>query len=112
MIKDEFIDEALQNIGVRFTDATKAPVAKEPPVNAKWEPVPKSVQSWYGCLVGCAKWVVICGGISTLLFLFWINELMAAEAAVPCVCACMMLGGYGVGKHTTEGRKEHEKENG
>ena len=105
MSKDEIIDEELQKIGVRFTDETQKPAPKEKIVNAKWEPVPKHIPQWRRTAKGCAKWVVVCGGISALLLFFKANELMAIQAAFPCICVCMALGGYGVGKHTTEGRK-------
>ena len=71
-----------------------------PAVDGEWTPFPAEAPGWYDRVIGCVKWAAICGGISTLLLLFWINELMAAQAAVPCVCACMTLAGYGVGKHT------------
>ena len=104
MIKDEFIDEELQKIGVRFTDETMAPTPEGPAENAQWEYAPQPAPEWHRRLKGCAKWVAVCGGIGALLLFFQQNDLMAVEAAFPCICACMTLVGYGVGKHTAEGR--------
>ena len=50
-------------------------------------------------LIGCTKWTLICGGIAMLLWWFWVNDLMAMQAAYPCICVCGVLGGFGVGKH-------------
>ena len=115
MSKDEFIDEELQAIGVPFTDLTKdsqpdraaaAAAAEETAVDANRTKVPKVAPGWFDQLKGCAKWVAVCGGISALLLFFQANELMAIQAAFPCICACMTLAGYGVGKHTAEGSKK------
>ena len=115
MSKDEFIDEDLQAIGVPFTDHTQdsrqpdqadAAADEEKAVDANWTQVPKVAPGWLDQLKGCAKWVTVCGGISALLLFFQANDLMAIKAAFPCVCTCMTLAGYGVGKHTAEGRKK------
>lgn len=115
MSKDEFIDEELQAIGVPFTDLTKesqqptpavAAADEEQAVDAHWIQVPKVAPGLLDQLKGCAKWVTVCGGISALLLFFQTNELMAIQAAFPCICACMTLAGYGVGKHTAEGSKK------
>lgn len=116
-IEDEWIDEELQKAGVRFTDETKVPAqipetekpAHVKAVNANWEPA-ESYPYHVNRLKGCVKWGLICAAISTLLCVFMSNDLMAAEAAIPCICICMILGGYGVGKRI--GGKTHEAENG
>lgn len=113
MSKDVFIDDPLVEIGVKFTDHTQdsqqtdqaAAADEEKAVDANWTQVPKVAPGWFDQLKGCAKWVTVCGGISALLLFFQANELMAIQAAFPCICACMTLAGYGVGKHTAEGRK-------
>lgn len=49
-------------------------------------------------LASMAKWVMICGGISMLMWWFWMNGLMAMEAAYPCILASAVIGGIGVGR--------------
>ena len=111
---DEFIDEELQRFGVRFTDATmqgtcpvvdqKAPKVKAPrqekqyPV-AEHEPVPKYAPNWYERLKGCAKWAVTFGALCCVFFYWQQTGLMAPEAAVPSMCVCNLLVGWGVGKN-------------
>lgn len=108
---DEIIDKELAEM-VRFTDATaasenaqakartneaKQAIKRESkPVEASWEPVKENV-SWRSKMIGCVKWACVCGGISSLMLYFQINQLMAPEAAVPCIVACGILGGFGVG---------------
>ena len=48
-------------------------------------------------LRSCATWIGICGGISMLMWWFWINDLMAMEAAYPCILACGVIGAFGSG---------------
>lgn len=114
MSKDEIMDEELIGM-VSYTDET-APV--EMPVmerkakckhyegaeNAEdaknWYPVGKQEVSLQNRLVGCVKWLGICGGISILLWWFQVNDLMAMQAAYPCIVVCGILGGFGVGKNT------------
>ena len=45
-----------------------------------------------------AAWLGICGGISMLMWWFWMNGLMAMEAAYPCILASAAIGGIGVGR--------------
>lgn len=53
-------------------------------------------------LTGCAKWSMTCGGIAALLWWFQMNDLMAIEASYPCILACALLAGYGVGKNVVK----------
>ena len=48
-------------------------------------------------LAQMAKWVMICGGISMLMWWFETNGMMAIEASYPCTIVCAILAGYGVG---------------
>ena len=53
-------------------------------------------------LASMAKWVMVCGGISMLMWWFQTNGLMAMEAAYPCIVGCALLSGYGVGKNVVK----------
>ena len=44
-----------------------------------------------------SAWIGVCGGIAMLLWWFWVNELMAMEAAYPCILACGVIGSFGAG---------------
>ena len=119
--EEEIFDEELQGMGIPFEDET-AP--KEMPklsvgagscrkpcssgehsketnkaMDATYAPVKKTGASLQARLIGCTKWLVICGGIAMLLWWFQINDLMAMQAAYPCIVVCGILGGFGVGMH-------------
>ena len=49
-------------------------------------------------LKSCCLWLLVCGGISMLMWWFWVNDLMAMEAAYPCILACTAIGACGVGR--------------
>lgn len=66
---------------------------------ASWHPIRDQKTGLQERLLGCMKWIGICGGISMLLWWFQINDLMAMQAAYPCIVACGILGGFGVGKN-------------
>lgn len=61
-----------------------------------WEPVKEP--NWMDNLKGCAKWAIGFGGLSFLLFYWEQAGLMAESIAVPCMCLCTALAGWGVGK--------------
>ena len=44
-------------------------------------------------------WSLVCGGIAMLLWWFQLNDLMDIRASYPCILACALLAGYGVGKN-------------
>ncbi len=67
--------------------------------DGKWEPVKEP--NWMDNLKGCAKWVIGFGGLSFLLFYWELAGLMAESIAVPCMCLCTALAGWGVGKNAT-----------
>ena len=62
-----------------------------------WEPVKEP--NWMDNLKGCAKWAIGFGGLSFLLFYWEQAGLMAESVAVPCMCLCTALAGWGVGKN-------------
>lgn len=116
MSKDEFMDEELAGM-VSHTDDTvpaempvmeckarlKAEVHSAPhkteAVDAKYTPYHSAERSSFDKLRSCATWGGICGGISMLMWWFEVNGLMAMEAAYPCIVACALLAGFGVGRN-------------
>jgi hypothetical protein len=50
-------------------------------------------------LKGCAKSVMLFGGLSVLVFYWQQAGLMAESIAVPSMCVCTALAGLGVGKN-------------
>jgi hypothetical protein len=102
-------DEGLKGIfGDRFQDATSAATTapavgtvKKPAsktMDAQWEPV-QHAPSWMDSLKGCAKSVMLFGGLSVLVFYWQQAGLMAESIAVPSMCVCTALAGLGVGKN-------------
>ena len=118
--EEEIFDEELQALGIPFTDETapkemqeqgheeqirfegstcrKGQEMAEGPGEARFVRPEAHLQKK---LAGCAKWALICGGIAMLLWWFQTNDLMAIQAAYPCIVACGILGGFGVGMHAT-----------
>lgn len=66
--------------------------------DAKWEPV-KAVPNWTDNLMNCAKSALLFGGLNLLIFYWQQTGLMAESIAVPSMCVCAFLAGFGVGKH-------------
>lgn len=65
--------------------------------DGKWEPIKE--RNWMDNLKGCAKSAIGFGGLSFLLFYWEQAGLMAESVAVPCMCLCTALAGWGVGKN-------------
>lgn len=76
-----------------------APKAVEKPVEAATEsiPVPVKQRDWVDKAIDILKWLIVCGSISMLLWWFWQNDLMAMEAAYPCILGCGVIGAFGAG---------------
>lgn len=88
------------------TTAT-AKVAQKPtrkPVGNLWEP-PKPDPNWLDKLRGCVKWAGLFGGLSLLVFYWQQAGLMASSIAVPTMCVCTALAGWGVGKNVAGGKR-------
>ena len=113
-------DDGLKAImGNRFHDETKKPMV-EPytrpaceekkiqnttgkAVDAKWEPV-RPEPNQMDKLKACAKSVLLFGGLSFLVFYWQQTGLMASSIAVPSMCVCTALAGWGVGKNARGNR--------
>ena len=74
----------------------KAQKPSEKPVVEQWEP-PKPAPNWMDKLKASVFHVLLYGGLSILVF-YW-NEagLMDSSIAVPTMCVCTALAGFGVG---------------
>ena len=112
-MKDFNFDDELAGM-VNFTDETvpqqmpemehKAAPKAEPnreekaegsAMDASFEILPKKKRGLIDKLYDMAKWLCVCGGISMLLWWFNVNDLMAMEAAYPCILACAVIGTAG-----------------
>lgn len=109
-----------QIMGNRFHDATKPMVepistkstnpCKESNVSpkpskimdkamdAQWEPA-RPEPNWLDNLKACAKAVLLFGGLSFLIFYWNQTGLMAESIAVPSMCICTALAGWGAGRN-------------
>lgn len=75
--------------------------------DGKWEPIgepPKPAPNGLDNLKACAKWVVLFGGLSFLLFYWKEAGLMAESIAVPSIATCTMLAGWGAGINARRGQ--------
>ena len=70
---------------------------KDKPVEAEWHPVRE--RTWMDNLKNSAKWACLFGGLSCLVFYWQQAGLMASSIAVPTMCVCTALAGWGVGKN-------------
>ena len=88
-------------------ETTKAEKSAHTPTHdfrdGKWEPVKEP--NWMDTLKSCAKWALLFGGLSCLIF-YW-NEagLMASSIAIPSMCLCTAMAGFGVGKSCVKGER-------
>lgn len=77
---------------------TEPAAAKE----CKWNPV-KPDPNWLDKLKACAMYTVGFGGLSLLLFSWQQAGLMDSSVAIPSMCVCTALAGFGVGKNAMKG---------
>lgn len=54
-------------------------------------------RSLFDRLFDMTKWLGICGGISMLMWWFWMNGMMDMEAAFPCIVLSGCIGCFGGG---------------
>ena len=74
--------------------AAQKPISKA--VDASWAPVKEP--NWMDNLKSCVKSVVLFGGLSFLIFYWQQAGLMASSIAVPSMCICTALAGFGAGR--------------
>ena len=70
-------------------------------VDASWVPVKDP--NWMDNLKSCVKSVVLFGGLSFLIFYWKEAGLMASSVAVPSMCICTALAGFGAGRTVRRG---------
>jgi hypothetical protein len=99
---DRFHDETKPVSKKETTTTTKPekPVQKPilKPRDAEREPAPHEPTQMEK-LKACAKDALLFGGLSLLFFYFQQSGQMAMSASMPCICACCVLMGLGVGKN-------------
>lgn len=91
-ILDEYADRPKAE-EVKRTATTPTPKAK-----AAQKPVEKPKRK----LNASVKQGLIFGGLFALIAFWQYTGQMAATAAVPSMCVCAALGGYGVGKNRSD----------
>lgn len=96
-------DEMKKNYNVAPKAEKTAQRAASKPRNAEWEPVPHEPTQMER-LKACAKEAMIYGGLSALLFYFQQSGQMLPSAAMPCIIACALLMGFGIGKNFAGGK--------
>lgn len=67
--------------------------------DGKWQPTKE--HTWMDSLKDFAKWVLLFGGLSFLIFYWMEAGLMAESIAVPSIAVCTALAGWGIGKNAT-----------
>ncbi len=70
--------------------------------DAEWEPV-EHEPTQMDRIKECAKSALLFGGLSLLFFYFQQSGQMAITASMPCICACVALAGFGIGKNAAKG---------
>lgn len=73
-----------------------APKVEKKPAETVEEFVPVKKRDEVDKAIDVLKWLIVCGSISMLMWWFWQNNLMAMEAAYPCILASAMVGTGGV----------------
>lgn len=73
-----------------------APKVAEKPAETVDVFVPVKKRDEVDKAIDVLKWLIVCGSISMLMWWFWQNDLMAMEAAYPCILASAMVGTGGV----------------
>ena len=109
-------------MGNRFHDETKKPMVEpfatkpsnttqaekkvqkptEKAVDESWAPMKEA--NWMDNLKECVKWMGIFGGLSFLIFYWQQAGLMASSIAVPSMCVCTALAGFGAGRTVRRGK--------
>lgn len=98
-------------LGDRYIDATEIkPMSEEQPTAAKAEQnhKPKHLSNeptFMAKLIECVKYAVPFGGLTVLVSYWEQAALMDESIAVPCMCVCAALAGWGVGKSFAKGER-------
>jgi hypothetical protein len=102
---DETKKPMVEPIATKSTNTTKAEKKAQKPtdeaVDASWAPVKNP--NWMDNLKSCVKSVALFGGLSFLIFYWQQAGLMASSVAVPSMCICTALAGFGAGRTVRRG---------
>ena len=98
----------VEHISTRPTNTTQAKKKVQKPIDkamdAQWEPA-RPEPNWMDNLKSCAKSVLLFGGLSFLIFYWQQAGLMASSIAVPSMCVCTALAGWGAGRTVRRGNR-------
>lgn len=112
---DRFQDETVESAQAEKTaskthnptHAAKAahrPAQEPTGAEARWQPTKE--RNWMDSVKECTKSVLIFGGLNLLIFYWQQTGLMDASIAMPSMCVCAALAGFGVGKNFAKGWRE------
>ena len=94
-----------KKVSVDITHTPKAEQKKTgKAVDALWEPI-KPAPNQMDKLKSSAKATLVFGGLSILFFYWQTTGQMEMSASLPCICACCVLAGIGIGKNALGGGK-------
>ena len=82
-------------------DEHKVQIPTGDSVDESWAPAKKP--NWMDNLKSCAKSVILFGGLSFLIFYWQQAGLMASSVAVPSMCICTAIAGFGAGRTVRRG---------
>ena len=95
--------EPIQTESTNITQTKKkAQKVLDKAVDAQWEPA-RPEPNWMDRLKDCVKWVGTFAFLSCLIFYWKQTGLMAESIAVPSMCICTALAGWGAGRNIKRG---------
>ena len=87
---------------IPYKEANVAKKTTEKAVDESWAPVKEA--NWMDNLKSCVKSMAVFGGLSFLIFYWQQAGLMASSIAVPSMCVCTALAGFGAGRTVRRGK--------
>lgn len=101
-MKDKNVDEALEYASkLAQEDAAQLPPTPTPKAKTAQKPVEKPKKDTKH-IKESVKYAAIFGGLFALVCYWQHTGQMAMSAALPSMCVCAALGGYGVGKNRSD----------
>ena len=86
------------------TNTTRPAKAAQKPVSKPTKEA-KHNEEWNCRMKDGAKWLALFGGLAAVVLFWWQTGQMAISAAVPSLCVCTALAGFGIGKNTVRGER-------
>ena len=101
MMGDKFVDETvplseMPKIEQQSTDIPKPKKMDEKPTDAQW--MPTKQRTFMDDLYDCMKTTLLFGGLNVLIWYWEGAGLMDHSISLPCMIACAVLAGIGIGK--------------